>query len=344
MLATMLGLPADEATAYRELLSLPSATPTELAARVGVEATESRRLLDALEQQGLVARSIEDVARFVAAPPSVAIGALLVRRQHEIRLAEAEMGSLDELYRSAASQRGAVEVVEVIRGPDAIRRHLEQLQLGAREEMAAFVKAPATVLSTEDNSAEEHALDRGVRVRVLLERSMLDAEPGLMAEIERVVAKGEEVRLAASLPMKLLVVDRVLAILPVLGSADIGTAGALLVHRSGLLDALIALFEATWESSQRVMTTAAAMAGNGAGGLDDLDAKILSLLLAGLNDGALANQLGLSLRTVQRRVRGLMQRAGVDTRIQLGWRAVHLGWTDRVAAPGPLADFPSVRT
>ena len=33
-----------------------------------------------------------------------------------------------------------------------------------------------------------------------------------------------------------------------------------------------------------------------------------------------------SLRTVQRRIRGLMDTAGVDTRIQLGWYAARAGW------------------
>jgi DNA-binding NarL/FixJ family response regulator len=34
----------------------------------------------------------------------------------------------------------------------------------------------------------------------------------------------------------------------------------------------------------------------------------------------------MSLRTVQRRIRGLMDTAGVDTRIQLGWYAARAGW------------------
>ena len=55
-------------------------------------------------------------------------------------------------------------------------------------------------------------------------------------------------------------------------------------------------------------------------------AAILALLLAGMTDQALAGQLGLSLRTVQRRIRVLMDKAGVDTRIQLGWHAGREGW------------------
>ena len=39
-----------------------------------------------------------------------------------------------------------------------------------------------------------------------------------------------------------------------------------------------------------------------------------------------ASQLDLSLRTVQRRLRYLMDLAGADSRLQLGWHAARHGW------------------
>lgn len=322
----MMGLPPDEAGAYREMLALPSATPTELAPRVAQPLPEARRLLDALEHRGLVARSIEDATRYVASPPSVAIGALLAQRQKEIRLAEAEMSRLDEIYRAAVAQRGAVDVVEIVRGPVAIRAHVEQMHLGAHEEVMALLKSPSAVVGTSESSAEEAALARGVRYRTVLERRMLDDDPSLIGEIQRVTDAGEEIRLTADVPLKLIVVDRMLAILPVHGGAQIATAGALLVHRSSLLDALLAAFESVWAAAHQVVMNGPSLVEARADALPPLDVQILSLLLAGLTDDALAKQLGLSLRTVQRRVRALMVLAGVDTRIQLGWRAAHLGW------------------
>lgn len=49
-------------------------------------------------------------------------------------------------------------------------------------------------------------------------------------------------------------------------------------------------------------------------------------MLAGLTDQAVANQLGLSVRTVQRRVATLMGACSVHTRIQLGVQAERRGW------------------
>ena len=63
-------------------------------------------------------------------------------------------------------------------------------------------------------------------------------------------------------------------------------------------------------------------------GVTDLDRKIVALLVAGLTDQAVSTQLDLSLRTLQRRLRHLMDIAGVRTRIQLGWFAARNGWVD----------------
>ncbi|MCW3840961.1 transcriptional regulator TrmB [Micromonospora yasonensis] len=322
MVLGVLGLTREESTAYRALVSMASAAPAELAGQVGGDEGEAARLLGVLERKGLAARSVGDTARFVASPPATAFGALLLQRQNELRLAELELGSLTELYRAASAGRGVAEVVDVIIGAPALRQRLEQLQLGARSEVMTFVKAPVAIISGAENTAEDAAVARGVRYRVLLERAMLDED----VDIEGLVAArnaGEDIRIAESLPLKLFIVDREIAIVPLIGSSDVATTGALLVHRSGLLDALIALFELEWAAATEVTTSADEFPGTG---VDDLDVQILTLLLTGLTDQAVAGHLRTSLRTVQRRVRRLMDLAGVQTRMQLGYQAARLGW------------------
>lgn len=56
---------------------------------------------------------------------------------------------------------------------------------------------------------------------------------------------------------------------------------------------------------------------------------MLSLLLAGLTDASVAKQLDIGLRTVQRRVKRLMELTGATTRLQLGWHAHERGWVAR---------------
>jgi DNA-binding CsgD family transcriptional regulator len=60
--------------------------------------------------------------------------------------------------------------------------------------------------------------------------------------------------------------------------------------------------------------------------LDPVDRQLLSLLLAGYTDAAVARQLELSERTVHGRISALMLTLGVGTRIQLGWQVRDHGW------------------
>ncbi|MEU1839816.1 TrmB family transcriptional regulator [Micromonospora chersina] len=328
MVLDVLGLSRRESAAYRALVSMASAAPAELAGQVGGDEGEAAHLLGVLEGKGLAARSVGDIARFVASPPATAFGALLLQRQNELRLAELELGSLTELYRAASAGRGVAEVVDVIVGAPALRQRLEQLQLGARSEVMTFVKAPVAIISGAENTAEDAAVARGVRYRVLLERTMLDED----VDIDGLVAArnaGEEIRMTERLPLKLFIVDREIAIVPLIRSSDVATTGALLVHESGLLDALIALFELEWAAAMEVTTSTDDFSGTG---VDDLDVQILTLLLTGLTDQAVAGHLRTSLRTVQRRVRRLMDLARVQTRMQLGYQAARRGWLAGEAA------------
>ncbi|MCX4791126.1 MULTISPECIES: helix-turn-helix domain-containing protein [unclassified Streptomyces] len=323
MLSDVLGLAPAESEIYGTLISVASATPAELAGSVGRDARQVERILGMLEGRGLATRGLGDTTRFVASPPAAALRALLVQRQNDLRLAELELDSLDEIYRAAAARRGVGDVIDVIHGTETIRERLGQMQLGAQKEIMNLVKAPVFSVG---NMTDGAAIARGVRYRVILERAMLDEGAPSFDEIVQARAAGEEVRITETVPLKLFIVDREFAVVPLLGSADAAKAGALFVHASTLLDALIALFESEWGKATQFVTSAGAL--QNAPAIDDLDAQILSLSLAGLTDKAIAAQLHSSLRTVQRRIRHLMDVAKVQNRMQLGFQAARLGWLE----------------
>lgn len=60
--------------------------------------------------------------------------------------------------------------------------------------------------------------------------------------------------------------------------------------------------------------------------LDVRDTRILALLSDGRSDSTIARASGISLRTVERRVRSLMDRLGAKTRFQAGVQAARRGW------------------
>ncbi|WP_328475260.1 hypothetical protein OHA21_18285 [Actinoplanes sp. NBC_00393] len=171
---------------------------------------------------------------------------------------------------------------------------------------------------------------QGVRYRVVIDQPAL-TEPGVIAETSESLRQGVEVRVVASLPIKLILADSELALVPLTGTpAD--EPCAVLLHRAGLLTAMDALFEVVWRHAHPLDELALGnpaaedFAGTDADAPTALDRKILALMLAGLTDQAITAQLNLSLRTLQRRLRHLMDLAGVQSRMQLGWYAARHDW------------------
>ena len=249
----VLGLDATEEGAYRRLVTLPSASAEDLAEVMTSSVSALASALAALEDKGLVARSTGQPGHFVASPPSLALGSLIVQREEEIRRAQLELGRLTEQYRGSVADRTGTDVVDIVRGSRAVADRFAQMQRGASTEVVALVKSSVAVVTAEENTASEDvAVARGVAYRVVLERSAFE-RPGFMDRVVESIEAGETVRVTDSLPLRLVVADRSLALLPLAPTASDSGGGALLVHESGLLDALLHLFDLVWASSNEVV-------------------------------------------------------------------------------------------
>ncbi|MFJ6985478.1 MULTISPECIES: helix-turn-helix domain-containing protein [unclassified Streptomyces] len=321
-----IGLDETHEAAYRALVSVGAADVPALARRLarGEDATE--RTLRQLERHGLAAQSSGRPGRWVAAPPGVALGALLTQRRHELEKAELTAALLAEEYRAAAAEPSVHDLVEVVTGAAAVSQRFLQIQLGATREVCALVTGTPVAVTGTENDAEEQAAARGVRYRVVLERAVLDGPHGL-TELSAALDRDEEVRVVDRVPTKLVVADRALALVPLTGRS--AEPAALVVHASGLLELLSGLFESVWRTALPLRLGADGVGEEGPDGPDPVDLEVLSLLLAGLTDASVAKQLDLGLRTVQRRVKRLMELTGVTTRLQLGWHAYERGWVSR---------------
>jgi sugar-specific transcriptional regulator TrmB len=321
------GLDADEEAVYRLLVVEADVTAASVAEHIGLDPGTAYDILERLVERGLAGRDGSgDTARYAAAPPAVALGALLRERRDALYSAELDLAELADSHRTATMGRTPTDVVEVITDVAAVRQRFAQIQRGAQREVRSMMVPNLTVVPHAENTAGDESLRRGVRYRAILDRAALD-EPGIVAAILRDIAKGEQIRVADHVPVKMVIVDESVAMLPLLAERNTAPE-SVLVQSGGLLSALIAYFEIAWERAYPLWPN---QAGDDVvelrpGDIDELDGQILALLLAGMTDQALAGQLGLSLRTVQRRIRVLMDKAGVDTRIQLGWYAGRANW------------------
>ncbi len=325
MILDVLGLSDLQERVYRTLVTRPSENVSGLAASLRSDTAEISLALSDLEQRGLAARATGTPGHFVAAPPALALGSLITERQEDLRAAQQELTLLSEQYRGAAAERTITDVIDVVNGGQAVAQRFAQLQRGAKREVMALIRAGVAVVSSADNVEEGAAVRRGVHYTVVVDQQVLD-RPGFFDEAAEALDRGEDVRVSPRVPLRLLIADRQIALVPLQQTDGGPSAGALLIHPSALLDALVTLFDITFQSARRLTVGDEGLGTAPSDEIDTRESQILSLLLAGLTDEALGSQLGLSLRTVQRCVRGLMDKARVTTRLQLGHEAARRGW------------------
>ncbi len=320
-----LGVSEPEEQTYRALLARPGATAKELASALGVPARKLHRLLDVLEAKGLASHSPQRPRRYLPAAPDLAIERLIVQRQGGLERARSAIDELRTQMRAAQPETSPDRIVEVITGREAEQQVLEDAVRAAREEFLSLVRPPVRVSRLDipreqDQRLQRQARDRGVHFRTVVDAGFLQV-PGTADAVRADIEAREEVRVVSELPIKLVLVDRRVGLIPLdLQQPD---SPALLVRSSPLLDALRLLFEQIWQR-------AAPMSFSAENGLESADAGIpmpagaddlVRLLAAGLGDKVVARELGVSVRTLERRIADLMAGLDARTRFQLGWQA-----------------------
>jgi sugar-specific transcriptional regulator TrmB/AraC-like DNA-binding protein len=318
---TAIGLGTMEAQLYAVLLDRPGATLDELAALLGLSSHHARGPLGLLERNGLVSRTPTRPARYIAAPADAAIEPLITQRQHDIQRARALAAELGERIRQATSASvNGQQVLELLTSHDAVSQRFQQLERTARTEILAFDRPAYYAVSTGENEGEAAALARGVSVRAVYASEALEV-PGRLDHIRLMAERGEQARVFSRLPLKLFLFDRHTAMIPIRPLDAELTAGEVVIRTSALLDALYMFFELIWDRA-----TPIPLDGGKPAPTDpppSLTDDLVPLLAAGLTDDAIARQLGLSRRTVQRRIQALLSTVDARSRFQAGYRIGH---------------------
>lgn len=318
------GLTAEEERVYLALLDLGGASSSELVAHVKASPASARRILSALETAGLVTRLAGRRGRFHPTPPSTALEALILQRQEALERTRLSAKELDQRYAAGEAEIDPAGVIEMVSGADAIRQRWLQLEQTVRKELLAFDMPPYMNPPPENPNPQEYErMMRGVRFRIIYAHSALE-HPGYLRVIEAFVEAGEEARVLPTLPMKLNIFDRNIALMP-FNYEGPGQPSALVVHARTMVTALEVLFEALW--ARAVPFRAARLGADSVGQVFDPDTvRLLNLVSAGLKDEAIARRLGVARKTVERRLRRLMGRLGAETRFQAGLLVGQRGW------------------
>ncbi|MGF1425967.1 helix-turn-helix transcriptional regulator [Kitasatospora sp. LaBMicrA B282] len=325
----------DIASAYTLLLSEPSVRRSDLAVHLGRSDDETSVLLNRMFELSLIHDSGPEEAPgpeapLVAAHPALAMQQLIAREQavlderwKRIQRGYELFSSVMPTFTVKSSRPDEDCMPERLDGLHAVRQRLEELAVRAHTEIAAFTPPAANPTNARSASRplNQAVLARGVRMRTLYPDSIL-AEGPAMEYAAELVAAGAEIRITPRVPLRLLVVDRRVAVVPL--DPNDGSSGGMLIRDPGTVTALMALFESYWHASQSLaeLTTKSEECSL-------VEQTILRLLASGAKDDAVARQLGMSVRTLRRGIADLMDRLNAHSRFELGVEAVKRGWIDR---------------
>ncbi|SEK74417.1 helix-turn-helix transcriptional regulator [Streptacidiphilus jiangxiensis] len=329
------GLDARTASVYRAMLAHPGARPAELARLLSLTEDHVRSAVVELDRLALVRRSDEAPGRHRPLRPDVAMDVLMARQETLLR----EYAQQLALSREAAAQlvaeaagpgtRAGRAGVEVLVGIDEIRDRLAALSRDVTEELLSF--APDGPQTDENMRASRPLntalLGRGVRLRTLYLTS-IRSHPPTLAHAQWLADSGGQVRTVATLPTRMLVIDRRTAVLPT-DSQDT-KQGAVVVSVAGVVAALCALFEAVWAQGEALtLAPPGAQPRTARGKERDLSTQELAtlrLMATGLTLGGIAKRLGVSPRTARRITAALLERLDAGSRFEAGVKAVQRGW------------------
>jgi len=163
-----------------------------------------------------------------------------------------------------------------------------------------------------------HLMRSGRRSRAIYPARVLEEAPEMLrARAEA----GEHVRILATVPTRLVVMGDSVALIP--QRWGVYDDRRLVVRQDSIIRALTLLFESMWGMAVSVPGLEGQV---GRGSRISPQRLLLNRLAAGDKDEQIARLLGLSLRTVRRRVAEILDELGVDSRFQAGVEAVRRGW------------------
>lgn len=313
-----IGFSKEEIRTYRRVLGSPGSTPSAIAA--DDDAPEDRTLahLARLEEGGLVTRTPTRPPEYQAAAPQVALEALVQQRMAAMSQVRVVAEVLQDHYAAVAGSRTA-QAVELLTGSEAVAARFVQIQQTAQREALTLDRPPYFQAVANNRETLVAAIRRGVRYRTIYDQDALEY-PGRLEVIRQDIEDGEQAWYLSELPLKLAIIDDQ-AIVSLLANPD--DQRTLVLDGPALVAGLRRLFELLWERATPLDGLGQPRTDRNA---DTPDEQLLALLATGMPDKAIARHLGISPRTMARRVHALLRRLDSSSRFQAGIRAAQHGW------------------
>jgi DNA-binding CsgD family transcriptional regulator len=321
---------------YRELLAEPDSSPLLIRRTLGIPEDTLRAVTGMLLDLGLLTEAPATASGVSASPPEGGLGRMLALEEQSARRRLADVTFISETVRLlveelASQQTRRVNVVhaEVLTGRGEIHAALEEAAQVVQREVVSM--HPGPVLNpdalVDGQRRDREVLSRGVSMRSI-HLAAMTRTPYAAAHLDALRDGGAHVRLAPTVPFRLIIIDGTLAFTPISFAGpgpDTGNSEAtsVLVSRGYAITQLLRrVFEHCWLTATPMPST------------DDCDTAALTeqqqwmlrMLDTGAKDEVVARELGVSVRTFRRLMADLMQKLGIVSRFQAGAQARRRGY------------------
>ncbi|MFF7561122.1 LuxR C-terminal-related transcriptional regulator [Streptomyces pseudovenezuelae] len=288
-----------------------------------------------LVDTGLLRPGTRDAARLEPVPPAFALHRMLRattdRAAHERRREERLAEAFAPLQRIDGRGAAVAEnpAIRVVSGTGPINEAITEAMAGVAHELLCvqpnvhYNDSRGAAAQVVAMGRDQALLDRGARIRTLYQHTQRHM-PLVLARYEQL--RGDaEARSLDEVTDRLIVADRTVAFIP----ADEDGTVALEVRHPALVEFLATTFyRLWWQATPMYPQTVHRPSLNG---ITPRQRAIAGLLVEGHTDAAIADRLGMNIRTARVHIAKLATTLGSESRAQLGYLIGRSGILDRGA-------------
>jgi DNA-binding CsgD family transcriptional regulator len=274
-----------------------------------------------LEAKGFVRTSVGTTSRVIPLPPEVPIVRNFKARTAEWLLTAPRVESVEHDLREVARRIGTRVALPGASAAESV--HSQMRELPSRSERGFVATSMFTSAQTEllvvqsskklvPNEPENievapiDLLERGVVMRFIYDASVLEDAEFLTAALDE-VSLGADARVTEELPTDFVVADRRCAMV----KTSFDPPNAMYTESTTMIDTYVSYFEVLWRQARPIGLRSW---GEATMQLTEAHRLVLSLVVNGLNNEAIARTLHVHPRTVRRRIDDLSDAYSVTSR------------------------------
>lgn len=257
-----LGISRREASVYLALLQWKQLAVVHLQELVDIPRTKIYEVTKSLTHRGMcIEKLVGKKKMYQAVAPTSSFKKLIVDYEDELQGKKDLALELEQAFDRKYNQENVItnvfDYIEIIQGHSSVHARYVDLVRNTKKEILAFIKSPFAHEYSEKRldeqvDAADRILKKGVVVRTIYETPCEEESKTLIKLMEMFARKGEEIRIAKQVPLKMTIFDGK-HVLMMLQNPKLMVSSSLteiVIENPGLALAGIILFNHLWETGK----------------------------------------------------------------------------------------------